>query len=198
MDSATAGDHWWRCRHHLRLQLPLPLSLIPFCSSRSQWICHGRTGFWIQDGGRQVFKTTERSGSASNAGCEAGYNWMHWVCLWGSSRCWCATIACTRHGGCCNHWPSLCSGRGYCHALNHICHARVVRRRWGGRVLTRDHRGYGTPSLRRIPLASRCGNASLSRGKLRIPQRPMLLVFLNNSYDWSHARVRAFGMHSPI
>jgi hypothetical protein len=74
MDAATAGDHRLRCRHRLRLQLPLPLSLIPFCSSCSQWICNGRTGFWIRDGGSQVFKTAERSGSVSNAGCEAGYN----------------------------------------------------------------------------------------------------------------------------
>ena len=74
MDAATAGDHRSRYRHCLQLQLPLPLSLIPFCSSRSQWICNDRAGFWIMDGSRQVFKTVERSGSASNAGCGAGYN----------------------------------------------------------------------------------------------------------------------------
>jgi len=74
MDASTAGDHLLRCRHRLQLQLPRPLSLIPFFNSRSQLIWNGHAGFWIGDGGRQVFKTTERSGSASNAGCEAGYN----------------------------------------------------------------------------------------------------------------------------
>ena len=53
--------------------MPLPLSLICFCSSRLQWICNDRIGIWIRDGGRQVFKTAEKSGSASNAGCGAGY-----------------------------------------------------------------------------------------------------------------------------
>jgi hypothetical protein len=62
-----------RFRHRLQLQLPQPLSLISFCSSRSQWIGNGRADFSIRDGGRLVFKTAERSGSASNAGCEAGY-----------------------------------------------------------------------------------------------------------------------------
>jgi hypothetical protein len=60
-----------RCRAHLRLQLPLPLALIPFCRMRSHWICIGRAGFWIRDGGRQDLKTTDVSGSARNAGCEA-------------------------------------------------------------------------------------------------------------------------------
>jgi len=32
-------------------------------------------------GVRQVFKTTESSGSASNTGCGAGYNALHGVCL---------------------------------------------------------------------------------------------------------------------
>jgi len=62
----TAGDHRERCRHRLRLQYPLPLSLIPLCSSRPQWICNDCAGFWIGDGGRQVCKTAERSGSLNN------------------------------------------------------------------------------------------------------------------------------------
>jgi hypothetical protein len=52
--------------------------------------------------------------------------------------------------------------------------------------------------LRGIPLASRLGNASLSSGKLRFPQRPMLVMFLNNLYDRGCARVWAFRMHSLI
>jgi hypothetical protein len=76
MDTATAGDRGSRCRHCLRLQLPLPLSLIPFCSSRSQWIFNDAEGLCIRDGGRQAFKTAVRSGSASNAGCRAEYNAM--------------------------------------------------------------------------------------------------------------------------
>jgi hypothetical protein len=58
--------------------------------------------------------------------------------------------------------------------------------------------------LRGIPLASRYGNASLSRGKLRIPRRPTLLLILtirktsNISYDRRRDRVRALGRHHPI
>jgi hypothetical protein len=74
MDAATARDHLSWCRQRLWLQLPLSLSLILFGSSCSQWICNDRAGFWIRDGGRQVFKTAGRSGSARNAGCGAGYN----------------------------------------------------------------------------------------------------------------------------
>jgi len=51
---------------------------------------------------------------------------------------------------------------------------------------------------RGIPLASLCGNASLSREKLRIPRRHTHLLFLDNSYDLSGVRVRASGRHSPI
>jgi hypothetical protein len=79
--TATAGDHWSRCRHRLSLQLSLPLPFLPFCSSHSQWICNDHPGFWIRDGGRQDFKTAERSGGCSNARCRAAYNTMHWVCL---------------------------------------------------------------------------------------------------------------------
>jgi len=35
----------------VRLQLPLPLSLILFGNSRSEWICNDRMGFSIRDGG---------------------------------------------------------------------------------------------------------------------------------------------------
>jgi len=198
MDAVTAWDHSLRCRHPLQLQLPLPLSQIPFCSSRSQWICNGCAGCWIRDEGRQAFKTAERSGSASNAGCEAGYNTVLWVCLWASSGCWRATTACTRHGGWCKHCLALCSGWCYCDTLSGICHARLVHRRWEGGLLTRLCRGYGTPSLRGIPLASHRRNGSFTRGKLRIPRRPTFLLFLNNSYDRSSASVRTLERHIPI
>jgi len=68
MDAATARDHWSRCSHRLHLQLPLPLSLISFCSLRLQWICNDRLGFWIRDGGSQVFKT------AASAKCKSVRN----------------------------------------------------------------------------------------------------------------------------
>jgi len=132
---------------------------------------NNRVSFWIRDGGRQVFKTTERSGSASNAGCGAGYNAEHSVSLWGSAGWWSVMTACSHRGGWNNCWPSLCSGRG------DIWNMRIVQQIWGGGVLSLDCRGYGTPSFRGISLASRYWNASLSWGKLRIPQRPMLLSF---------------------
>jgi len=200
MDAATTGDLWLRCRQRLRLQLPLPLSLIVFGSSRSEWICNDRTCFWIGDGGRQVFKTTKRSGSDSNAECRAGYN----ATRLGSSGFWCPTPACEQPGGCSIYWPSLCHVWGGTDVLSDICNARIVQRRWGDGVLTLDCRGYGTPSLRGIPLASWYGNASLSRRKLRIPQWRMLLLILMISktsiilYDWSWVKVRALGRHTPI
>jgi len=174
MDAVTAGDHWLRCRHHLRLQLPLPRSLIPFCGSRYQWISNGRAGFWIRDRDRQVFKTVGRSGSATNTECEAGYNATRWVWLWSTSECWWATTACTQHGCWCNHWPSLCTGQGYRHVLSDIAHARIDPRWWRGGVPTRDCRGYGTLAFRGIPLASRSGNTSVWRGTKRIPWRSTL------------------------
>jgi len=204
MDAATSSDHWSLCKHRLRLQLPQPLPLIPFCSSRSQWICDDRTDFWIWDGGGQVFKTAERSGSVSNAGCGAGYDATLWVCLCDSAGCWCFTTACTRPGGWSNYWPSLCSRRGGSHTLSNICNMRIVQRRWGGGVLTLDCRGYRTPSLRGICLASRYGNTSLRRGKLSIPRRLMLLLIptirktSNISYHRRHDRVRALGRHHWI
>jgi len=158
MHAATARAHWWRwCRHRLRLQLPLPLSLIPVCSSHSQWICNDRTGFWIRDGGRQVFKTAERGGSACSARCLAGFNVTHWVWLWGSSGCWCTTTACTWRSGGGMYWMSLWSGWGGSHALSDNCHARIFQQRWGSGVLTMDCRGYWIPYWRGIPLASWCG-----------------------------------------
>jgi len=198
MDAVTAGDHWLRSRHCLWLQLPLPLSLMPVCSSHSQWICKGCAGFWSRDGGRLAFKTTEWSGSASNARGEARYNATHWVCLWGFSGCWCATTACTQYGSWCNHWLSLCRRQDGSHGLSVISHARIVQSRWRGEVLTWECTGYRTPSLRGITLASQCDNASLSRVKLSIPWRPTLLLFLNNSYYPSRASVKAFGRHCPI
>jgi hypothetical protein len=62
------------CGHRLQLQLPLPLSLKPFCSLDMQWIYNGRARSQISDGGKQVVKTSGWSVSASNAGCEAGDN----------------------------------------------------------------------------------------------------------------------------
>jgi len=160
MGAATSGDYWWRCRHCLQLHLPLHLSLILFCSSCSQWISNDRAGFWIRHGGRRPFKTAERSGSASNAGWGVECNVMHWVCLWGSSGCWC-----TRPGGWSIYWSSLCSGQGGSHGLSDVGNARIVQRRWGGGLLTLDYRRYGTSSLKRIPLASWYGNMCLSRWK---------------------------------
>jgi hypothetical protein len=58
--------------------------------------------------------------------------------------------------------------------------------------------------LRGIPLACRYGKASLSRGKLRIPRRPTLVLILmisktaNIWYDQRGDRVRALGRHHPI
>jgi hypothetical protein len=62
-----------------------------------------------------------------------------------------------------------------------------------------DCRGYVTPSLRGIALVNRYGKASLSRQKLKTPQRPMHLLNVmmsktsNISYDWRSIRVRALG-----
>jgi len=204
MDAITAADHRSRRRHCLQLQLPLPVSLIPFCSSHSQWICNDRPGLWIRDGGRHVLKTTERSGSASNAGGGTGYNATCWVWLWSSSGRWCAMRTCTGRGGWSIYWPSLCSARGQSHTLSDICNARIVLRRWQGGVRTLNYRGYRTPSFRGIPLASWYGNASISRGKLTIPQRPTLVLILtisktsNISYYRSSVTEWAIGMHSPI
>ena len=61
-----------------------------------------------------------------------------------------------------------------------------------------DCRGYGTPSLIGIPRASRCGYASLSRWKLRIPRRPPHVLFQTDLSDCSSVRVSALGRHSPI
>jgi len=204
MDATTAGDHLSRCRHCLQLRLPLPLSLIPFYSSGSQLIGNDREGFWIRDGGRQVFKRAERSGSTSNAGCRAGYNVIRWVCLCDSAGRWCVTTACSRCGSWSIYWPSLCCGRSENHALSDIYNMRIVQRTWGGGVLTLDCRGYGTPSLRRIRLATRYRNASLSMRMLRHPWRPMLVLILticetsNISYDWTRDLVSAVGRHHPI
>jgi len=181
MDDATTGDHWSRCRHLQRLQLPVPLHLILFRSSHSQWIFNVCTGFWIRDEGRHVVKTAESSGSASNAECWDGYNAMRWVCLYGSAGSCCVMAGCTWCGGCSHYWPSLCSGQGGGHGLCDICNARIVQQRWGGGVLSLDCTRYGTPFLRGIPLASRYGNASLGGMTLRILWRPTLLLFLTIS-----------------
>jgi len=153
MDAATAGDEWSRCRHHLWLQLLLPLSLIPFYSLCLRWIWNDRAAFSIIDGGRQVFETAERSGSAANGGCEAGYNATHWVCLWGYFWCWCPMTASTQGGGGSSYWPSLYSGCGESYTLSDICNKTINQRRWGRGVLNLICRGDGTASLRAIPLA---------------------------------------------
>jgi len=99
MDAVTAGEHLWYCRHGLWLRLPLTLPLISLYSSRWQWICNNHAGFWICHQWRQILMTAERSGSASNAGCWAGFNTTHWVCQCGFSRCRCATTPCTKQAG---------------------------------------------------------------------------------------------------
>jgi len=200
MDAVTAVDHWSRCRHHLRLQLPLPLSLIHLGNSHPEWICSDRAGFWFRDGGRQVFNSAERSGSDTNAASGAGYNATQWGF---SGRC-CAMTDFTRRGGWSIYLPSLCSGRGGSHVCIDICNARFVQPRCGGSVPNLDCRGYGTPSLRGIPLSSRYGNVSLTTQRLRIPRRPLLLLILTNSKTWNIlydqicVRARALGRHSPI
>jgi hypothetical protein len=56
--------------------------------------------------------------------------------------------------------------------------------------------------LRRIPVSSRYGNASLRRWKLRIPQKAALVMIVTISntlivlYVWSGLMVRAVGRHS--
>ena len=182
-----------------------PLSLISLCSSCSQWICNDCAGSKIRDGGRQLFKTAERSGSPSNARYVGGYNATRWVCLCGSSGSWSAVTACSRCGG---GWrldrPSLCTRRGGSHTFSDICNARIVQRRCGGGVLTWDWRGYGTHSLTEIPLASRYGNPSLRKRKWRIPRRPMVWLIPmicktpRISYDRSCVRVRSLGRHSQF
>jgi len=203
-DAATSGEQWSRCRHRLRLQLPLPWSLIPVCISRCQCICKDHWGFCISDGGRQVFRTAERSGSASNAGCGAGYYITRSVCLCDSAGCWCGTTACTQCGGWSNHLPLLCSGLGGSHPLGDIVITRIVQRRWGGGVLILECGGYGTHSLIGIPLARRYGNRSHSRGKLRNSWRPRVFLILtiskswNISYDLRGEKVWELRRHYPI
>jgi len=198
MDAATAGHHRLRSSDRLQLQLPRPKTLIPLWRWRSQWMFNSRTGFWIRDWGREDLKNAKRSGSASNAECEAGHSTMRSVFLWRFCGCCCATTACTRHGGWCRHLQSLCSRRGHSHALSNPCHTRFDKPRWGGAVLTRDCRVHGTPSLRAIPHTSLCGNASLSRANLGILPGPRLLLFQNDSFGRSIARFRALGRHRPI
>jgi hypothetical protein len=129
MDAATSQDSCSRCRHRLLLQSLLPLSLIPFSSSRSQSVCNQRTGFCIPYWDRQVIKNAERSGSASNAGCEAGYDATSLVCLCHFAGCCCVTTGCTQRGGWSNHGLLLCCGRGGSRALSDICNTRIVQRR---------------------------------------------------------------------
>ena len=66
-----------------------------------------------------------------------------------------------------------------------------------------DCRWCGTPFLSGITLASRYGNASLSRGKLRISRMPTLLILTirkrsNISHDWSGVMLRSLGRHYEI
>ena len=88
--------------------------------------------------------------------------------------------------------------------MSDICPTRNVQRIGGGGVLTLDCRGYGTRSLRGIPLASQYGHASHSRRNLRIARRPTLALILtipktlNIVYDRGHVRVSALGKHIPI
>jgi hypothetical protein len=81
---------------------------------------------------------------------------------------------------------------------------RIVQRKSGDGVLTFDCSGYGTPSLRGIPLTSQYGNASPSSWKFRIHQSPTDLLSLTISktsnivYDRSCVRVRALVKHILI
>ena len=122
-------DGCCNCRRSLIEVLPLPLTVIPFCSSHSQWICNDSTGFWIRNVGMQGFKSTKWSVSTSNAGCDAGYNMTHSVCQKLASRFWCATTTFTRR----NSWSIdrlfWCSRQGATHALYDICNARTAKQR---------------------------------------------------------------------
>jgi hypothetical protein len=88
--------------------------------------------------------------------------------------------------------------------LSNICNASIVQQRSEGGMLTFDCTGYGTPSLKGIPLSCRYGNMSLTSGKVRIPHRAMLWLSLmisktfNILYDRRCDRVRALGSHHPI
>jgi hypothetical protein len=70
--------------------------------------------------------------------------------------------------------------------------------------VTKNCRGYDTPSLRGIPFASQYAYVSLTRGKMKISRRskPMLVLTIskisNISYDQSHVWVRAWSTHSLI
>jgi len=156
------------------------------------------------DGGRPVFKSAERSRSGCNARCGAGYNTICSVCMWGSSRCWCATTVCTRRDGLRMYQPSLYSGWVGSHGLSDSCHARFDQQGWGCGVLTLDCRGYGTPTLTGIPAAIGYQNASHSMEKLRIHQWPTIWLFLiitktsNILYDWSCVWVSALGSNGLI
>jgi len=128
----------------------------------------------------------------------------HWVCLYGSAWCWCVKTACTRHGGWSNYCALLWCWRGGRPGLSDICNVRIVQRWWGRGVLTLDCTAYGTPYVWEIPLTSRYGNASLTRGKLRIPCRPTLLLILtigktlNISYNRRRENVIALRRPHPI
>jgi len=203
-NAVSCGDHRSRCRRRLWLQLPLRLSLNPFCGWCLHWMCTDCAGFRIRDRGRHVFIAAERSITGSNAGCSTGYNMTCWLFLWGSSGCWYTMTPSTQYGGWSTYWPLLCSGWGGCHMLSDSCNARIVQQRWGGGVPILDCRGYWTPSQGGISLASWYRNVSLSRGELVIPWRASLLLILtisktsNISYGRSRGRVRDLVRHCPI
>jgi len=170
MNTVTSSDHWSRCRHCPQLQLSLPLSLIRFCSSRWQWICNDHAGLWIRDGGKQVLKTAEMSGSASNAGYGAGYDAIRWFCLCDLAGCWCVTTVCTRRGGWSNYSPSLFSPQGGSHAFSDIGNTRIFQRRWGCGVLSLDCRCYGTPSWQESLSPAGTETRLLARGSWAFPE----------------------------
>jgi hypothetical protein len=129
---------------------------------------------------------------------------MCWVCVPGSCWWWCATTTSTQRDSSSLYWSSLGSQQGEGHVLSDMCNTRYVQRIQGNGILTLDWRGYRTPSLRWIPLGSRYGNRSLSRGLLRSSPRHGLGLFLmmghtsNISYDLSGIGVRASGTHSQL
>jgi hypothetical protein len=102
------------------------------------------------------------------------------------------------------YWASLCTGQGGSHTFIDYCNARIVQRRWRGRVLTLNCTVYRTPFLRGISLPSLYRNMTLRRRKLRIPRRPMPVLILtinktfNVLYERSCVSVWPMGIHSPI
>lgn len=100
------------------------------------------------------------SGSVSSAGWGTGYIMKHWVCLYDSFWCWCATTAYTQLSGCSIYWLLLCCRLGGSPDWCDISNGRNVLQWSGGEDLSSDFRGHRTPSLRGIPFTSLWQNES--------------------------------------